>query len=162
MSTTPLPFLKKYLFIWLCLAFVVAYRIFSVGIWTLSSSMWDLVPWPGIEPSPLYWECQVLATGPPGKSQAPLLLNNLRIKTKNNELIFYPANACPRVSANPQLLWARLQMLSCLRKWECNFLCLGPISLPTVPCTEAHNTYKFKVFPPTLGAASGPRLFLWQ
>ena len=30
--------------------------------------MWDLVPWRGIEPRPLHWECRVLATGPPGKS----------------------------------------------------------------------------------------------
>ena len=42
----------------------------------LSCSMWDLVPWPGIEPRPpalgvqslSYWECRALATGPPGKS----------------------------------------------------------------------------------------------
>ena len=25
-------------------------RIFSWGMWTLSCSMWDLIPWPGIEP----------------------------------------------------------------------------------------------------------------
>ena len=31
-------------------------------------SMWDLVPWPGINPGPLHWEHVVLATGPPGKS----------------------------------------------------------------------------------------------
>ena len=30
--------------------------------------MWDLVPWPGIEPGPLHWQHGVLATGPPGKS----------------------------------------------------------------------------------------------
>ena len=49
----------RYLFTWLhwvlaiaceflhCLA---AHRIFSCTMWTLSGSMWDLVPWPGIEP----------------------------------------------------------------------------------------------------------------
>ena len=33
-----------------------------------SCGMWDLVPWPGIEPGPLHWEHGVLTTGPPGKS----------------------------------------------------------------------------------------------
>ena len=33
----------KYLFIWLCHVLVAAHGIFSCG-------MWDLVPWPGIEP----------------------------------------------------------------------------------------------------------------
>ena len=44
------------------------YRIFSCGIW-------DLVPWPGIEPRPLHWELRVLATGPPGKFPDGLVLN---------------------------------------------------------------------------------------
>ena len=35
---------------------------------TLSLGIWDLVPWPGIEPGSLHWECEVLATGPPGNS----------------------------------------------------------------------------------------------
>ena len=35
----------KYLFIWLYQVLVVAHGIFSC-------SMWDLVPWPGIEPGP--------------------------------------------------------------------------------------------------------------
>lgn len=34
-----------YLFIWLSLIFIVAYGIFSC-------SLWDLVPWPGIERGP--------------------------------------------------------------------------------------------------------------
>ena len=50
------------------LIFVAACRIFHCSMQTLSCSMWDLVPWPGIEPGPLHWECGVLATGPPGKS----------------------------------------------------------------------------------------------
>ena len=33
-----------------------------------SCSMWDLVPWPGIERGPLNEECGVLTTGLPGKS----------------------------------------------------------------------------------------------
>ena len=36
----------------------------------LRCSMWDLLPWPGIEPwAPLHWEGGVLTTGSPGKSQ---------------------------------------------------------------------------------------------
>ena len=38
------------LFIWLSRVLVMVCRIFSWGMWTLSCSMWDLVPWPGIEP----------------------------------------------------------------------------------------------------------------
>ena len=54
---------KKFiLFIWLHLD-----GIFS---W----SMWDLVPWPGIEPGPLQWKLRVLATGPAGKS--PHIVNS--------------------------------------------------------------------------------------
>ena len=36
-------FKNIYVFIWLCWVFVPAHRIFSCG-------MWDLVPWPAIEP----------------------------------------------------------------------------------------------------------------
>ena len=50
-----------YLCIWLCWVLLAAWRIFSC-------SMWDLDPWPGMNPEPLNWEHRVLATGPPGKS----------------------------------------------------------------------------------------------
>ena len=39
-----------YLFIWLHWVLVVAWGIFSYGLWTLSSGMWDLVPRPWIQP----------------------------------------------------------------------------------------------------------------
>ena len=52
-------FLKKYLFIWLhwvliagSSIFVALCGIFSCSRGTLSYEMWDLVPWPGIEPQP--------------------------------------------------------------------------------------------------------------
>ena len=64
-----------FVFIWLCrvvvvgsLIFIAACVIFSCDTWTLSCSMWDLVPLPGIEPRPLHWKHGVLATRPPGKS----------------------------------------------------------------------------------------------
>ena len=57
-----LPFLKNffkiyfYLFIWLwhvgSLSFVAACGIYTCGMWTLGCSMWDPVPWPGIELGP--------------------------------------------------------------------------------------------------------------
>ena len=40
-----------------------------------SYSMWDPFPWPGLEQGPLHYECRVLATGPPGKSQPGRFLN---------------------------------------------------------------------------------------
>ena len=45
-------FLKKYLFIWLCLDLVSTSGIFSCNMWSLSCSMWDLVPPSEIEPGP--------------------------------------------------------------------------------------------------------------
>ena len=39
-------FFKEYLFIWLP-------WVLSFDIWTFSCGMWDLIPWPGIEPRPL-------------------------------------------------------------------------------------------------------------
>ena len=63
----PQPSTKSFLssfyftFIWLH-QIVAACRIFSCG-------MWDLVPRPGIKPMSPQWEHEVLATGPPEKSQ---------------------------------------------------------------------------------------------
>lgn len=59
-------FFKKCLFIWLCWVLDVACGIFSYSMWSLCYSMWDLVPWPRIEPRPPALERAVLATGPPG------------------------------------------------------------------------------------------------
>ena len=39
-----------YSLIWLCWVLVTAHGVFSCGMWTLSFSMWGLIPWPGIEP----------------------------------------------------------------------------------------------------------------
>ena len=66
------PLLFK-IFIYLAaLVLVVECRIFSC-------SMWDLVPRPGMEPSPLHWECRVLAIGPLGKSHlCPLKTSKFR------------------------------------------------------------------------------------
>ena len=56
-----LRYLLMHLFIWLyqilvvacrIFSFSVACRIFSFGMWTLSFGIWDLIPWPGIEPIP--------------------------------------------------------------------------------------------------------------
>ena len=46
-------FLKNiYLFIWLCQVLVVAQGIFVALCRIFSCGMWDLVPWPGMEPRP--------------------------------------------------------------------------------------------------------------
>ena len=57
-----------------CGIFIAVCRVFSYRMQTLSCSLWDLVPWPGMEPSPLVQ--RVLATGSPEKS---LLLSNLKV-----------------------------------------------------------------------------------
>ena len=41
---------------------------------SFSYCMWNLVPWPGIERRPLHWECGVIASGSPGKSQRSCIL----------------------------------------------------------------------------------------
>ena len=50
-------------------------RCIYLVVLLVAACMWDLVPWPGIQPRPPHWECRVLATGPPGKS--PGMLWNL-------------------------------------------------------------------------------------
>ena len=40
------------LLVWLCWVLVVTHGIFSWGMQTLSGSLWNLVPWPGIKPGP--------------------------------------------------------------------------------------------------------------
>lgn len=44
--------LKIYLFTWLHRVLVTAFEVCSWSTWTLSCRMWDVVPWPGIEPRP--------------------------------------------------------------------------------------------------------------
>ena len=55
--------------------FSFSMRTLSFRKWTLSGSMWEPVSRPGIKPRPL--ALGVLATGPPGKSQAEALNANL-------------------------------------------------------------------------------------
>ena len=69
-------FFQLFLCIWLRRVLVMALRMFSGGMWTLSCGTWDLVPWSGMEPRPLHWEWGVLATGPPGKSPPCHFLGN--------------------------------------------------------------------------------------
>ena len=56
---------------------VAAHGIFSFSRRTLSCHMWDLVPWPGVEPGPLHWEHGVSALdhqGNPYNSYFKILL----------------------------------------------------------------------------------------
>lgn len=59
--------LSFYLLIWPHWVLAVAWRIFSCIMWTLSC-LWGLIAWPGIEHSPLHFECKVVAAGPSEKS----------------------------------------------------------------------------------------------
>ena len=43
-------YIFHFLFIWLHQVLAAAWGIFSWGMQTLSCDLWDLVPWPGIEP----------------------------------------------------------------------------------------------------------------
>ena len=63
------------MFIWLCWVLVATCRIFSCSMRTLSYGMWDLDPWPGIEPQSLLWAREVLATGLPRKPLPFFLLS---------------------------------------------------------------------------------------
>ena len=49
-----------------CLFGCPAFLLWHMG--SFSCSVWDLVPWAGIKPGSLHWECGVLVTGPLGKS----------------------------------------------------------------------------------------------
>ena len=52
----------------------------AIAAHRLSCDMWDLVPWPGIEPRPLHWEHRVLSTRPPGQSQGSLIWNKIMLE----------------------------------------------------------------------------------
>ena len=49
-----------HLLVWLHWVLVVALEIFSFSTWTLSCGMWDLLPWPRVEPGPLALGAQSL------------------------------------------------------------------------------------------------------
>ena len=73
-------FLKYLLFIWPCQVLVEAHGIFlkiSYDIWILSCGLWDLVPWPGMEPGPLALGAGSLSLWTPRKSQQWFLFLNL-------------------------------------------------------------------------------------
>ena len=53
--------------------------VLAAACGTFSGGMWDLVPWPRIEPGPPELEPGVLATGPPGKSQNDTILKEQNI-----------------------------------------------------------------------------------
>ena len=82
---------------WHLLYFIYLFIIFSLAVPGLSCGkqdrcchlpgslvvgMWDLVPWPGIEPGPLHWEHRVLTTGPPRKSLLYSKVKKLRPRWK--------------------------------------------------------------------------------
>ena len=64
------PFIS-FFFNFLFILFNLYLILFYLTVLGLCCGMGDLVPRSGIEPgAPLRWECGVLVTGPPGKSQA--------------------------------------------------------------------------------------------
>jgi len=64
-----LPAISNVFFIWLRQVFTATCGIFSCGLRTPSCSIWDLVPWLGIEPGLQHWEPGALTTTePPGNS----------------------------------------------------------------------------------------------
>ena len=80
-----LRFTHLFRFIWLCwvlvvtwyvgsLIFLAAGKIINYIMWTLSCSMWNLVPRLGIEPRPPALGKEALATGAPGKSHGSLFV----------------------------------------------------------------------------------------
>ena len=75
-------FLKKYfyycLFIWLCWVLVVA-------CWVFSCSMWNLVPWPGIEPGPSAMEAQSLSHWPTREVTVLFFLSKGHFKHKSTD-----------------------------------------------------------------------------
>ena len=72
-------FFSQYLFIYLALPCLgIACRIFSCKKKKkkkriFNCSVWNLVPWPRTEPSPLHWEHRVLATGLPAETRSVFL-----------------------------------------------------------------------------------------
>ena len=84
----------------LCLLFPIN-KIIYLATLGLSCGMWDLAPWPGLNPGPLHWGQGVLATGPLGES-----------------LLLFPKNAwiwwaCPALQTHfPSWLGAQVDLPS--------------------------------------------------
>ena len=68
----------NYLFIYLAVGLSCSRRDLRCGMRDLlvAACMRDLFPRPGMNPGPLHWEHEILPTGPPGKSQSLLSLDN--------------------------------------------------------------------------------------
>ena len=94
--------------------------------WDVSCSMWDLVPWPGMELWHLHWESRVLATRPPGKSHVDVLLPTcLPEWTQNYAFFFVPPTPTP---TPPPLPFSQTNMAEVTREKAravCNCLFLG-------------------------------------
>ena len=59
------------------------HQVFVVACGIFSCAMCDLVPWPGIEPGPLRWECKVPATLPLANSPTHGFLMHLGSSSKS-------------------------------------------------------------------------------
>ena len=85
--------------------------IFSCSMRTHSCSVWDLVPWPGIEPR--HWEHEVLATGPSRKPPTKRLFLHS----------FVPSTSLSRLPSNSFLQRGHEQLQrrschQCMHLWE--------------------------------------------
>ena len=120
-------FFLSFFFIWLRWVLVAARGIFSCSLRTLSCGMWDLDPWPGMEPRTLHREWGVLATGPPGRS--------LRPHSRHRELPSEPQASlhCLRVTAGYfSFLWPHIWESEPLRFSAASHF--NPTGLPVIPC----------------------------
>ena len=81
-----------------CIYFSLSLFFFSSFL-VLQCNTWDLVPWPGIDPSPLHWEHGVLATGSPGKSLSASLRHAIKVSSLLEVTVF---TIHPRTPADVQ------------------------------------------------------------
>ena len=130
---------------------VVAWGNFSsCGMQTLSYGVWDLVPWPGIEPGPPALALlSLLATGPPGKSQDSLFFKKkVSLQSHLNALISHFVQS--------HLVWFTVNLRILFCPVHCCFNEIWPIG----SIFERHYSYVwFAYFPLELSLFCFPKLY---
>ena len=109
--------------------------------------MWDPVPWPGIKPRPLHWECRILATGPTGKSQT----------------LPYYRHCVPRLGSLAGYMHIFFMFFSCMKNPENRtsvqyFFCISSVFLKLSMCNRYWAVFISGVFTFSLRAKDQAKL----
>ena len=112
----------------------------------VAACMWNLVPWPGIEPGPRQWKCGILTTRPRGNSFRPLTsffpFNNVSWRLLPVTTFFYMVQNIPSCGATIVYLADGSRVVSsfCLLQ-----TLLQEITLPSIRLNPGPQQWKRRV-----------------